>query len=145
MQDLLAQAYSKMGKISLQHIALAESYALLGGTMAALDQLQLARKSSDASFYEHAVIDAREREWQAKRREAMGEKGKDKDYSGASFSVSAGTGTGKSAAKDDPFDRLNKADKDCADVTRPAWELSGSRTDPLRRRDLSAATAANCR
>ncbi|QBE64282.1 beta-barrel assembly-enhancing protease [Pseudoduganella lutea] len=145
LQDLLAQAYSKMGKISLQHIALAESYALLGGTMAALDQLQLARKSSDASFYEHAVIDAREREWQAKRREAMGEKAKDKDYSGASFSVSAGTGNGTSAAKDDPFGRLHQADKDCADVTRPAWEPSGSRSDPLRRRDLSAATAAHCR
>ncbi|QCP12014.1 beta-barrel assembly-enhancing protease [Pseudoduganella umbonata] len=155
LQDLLAQAYSKMGKIALQHIALAESYALLGGTMAALDQLQLARKSSDASFYEQAVIDAREREWQAKRREAMGEKGKDKDFGSASFRVSAGTtgagsgagaGTGTGAAKDDPFGRNgNKAERDCADVTRPAWEPSGSRSDPLQRRDPFSATARNCR
>jgi predicted Zn-dependent protease len=149
LQDLLAQAYSKMGKIALQHIALAESYALLGGTMAALDQLQLARKSADASFYEHAVIDAREREWQARRREAMGEK-KDKDFGSASFRVSAGaagTGTGTGTARDDPFGRNGaaKADEDCADVTRPAWALSGSRTDPLQRRDPFSATARNCR
>ncbi|UGQ45823.1 M48 family metalloprotease [Massilia endophytica] len=77
LQDLLAQAYSKLGKIALQHIALAESYSLLGGTMAALDQLALARKAPDASYYDHSVIDAREREWQARRREAMGDKKKD--------------------------------------------------------------------
>jgi hypothetical protein len=112
--------------------------------MAALDQLQLARKSSDASFYEHAVIDAREREWQAKRREAMGEKGKDKDFGGASFRVSAGT-TANGKAADDPFGR-KEANKECAaDVTRPGWELSGSRTDPLSRRDPFSATARNCR
>ncbi|WP_374045662.1 M48 family metalloprotease [Massilia sp. YIM B04103] len=77
LYDLLAQAYSKQGKMSLQHIALAESYVLQGGTMAALDQLVLARKASDASFYDQAVIDARERELQARRREALGEKKKD--------------------------------------------------------------------
>jgi len=146
LQDLLAQAYSKMGKLALQHIALAESYALLGGTMAALDQLQLARKSPDASFYEQAVIDAREREWQAKRREAMGEKGKDKDFGTASFRVSAGSagGLGSGTAKDDPFGR-KASDRDCAEISRPAWGLSGSRTDPLLRRDQSAAAAPDCR
>ncbi len=98
LQDLLAQAYSKMGKLSLQHIALAESYSLLGGTMAALDQLQLARKAPDATFYEQAVIDAREREWQARRREAMGEK-KDKDLaSSSSFKVTAGSTNNDDAA-----------------------------------------------
>jgi predicted Zn-dependent protease len=74
--DLLAKAYSGQGKIALQHIALAESYVLQGGVLSALDQLTLARKSSDASFYEQAVIDARERELQARRREELGEKGK---------------------------------------------------------------------
>jgi predicted Zn-dependent protease len=74
--DLLARAYSAQGKISLQHIALAESYVLQGGVLSALDQLTLARKASDASFYEQAVIDARERELQARRREELGEKGK---------------------------------------------------------------------
>ena len=74
--DLLAKAYAEQGKIALQHIALAESYVLQGGVLSALDQLTLARKASDASFYEQAVIDARERELQARRREELGEKGK---------------------------------------------------------------------
>jgi predicted Zn-dependent protease len=72
--DLLAQAYSKQGKIALQHIALAESYVLQGGVLSALDQLSYARKAKDASFYDQAVIDARERELQARRREEMGDK-----------------------------------------------------------------------
>ncbi len=74
--DLLAKAYAQQGKIALQHIALAESYVLQGGVLSALDQLTLARKAPDASFYEQAVIDARERELQARRREELGEKGK---------------------------------------------------------------------
>ncbi|MBP1207379.1 putative Zn-dependent protease [Duganella sp. 1411] len=74
--DLLAQAYSKQGKVALQHIALAESYVLQGGVLSALDQLGYARKAPDASFYDQAVIDARERELQARRREEMGDKGK---------------------------------------------------------------------
>ncbi|MRW92421.1 M48 family metalloprotease [Duganella sp. FT80W] len=74
--DLLAQVYSKQGKLALQHIALAESYNLQGGVMAALDQLGYARKSPDASFYDQSLIDAREREWQARRREELGDKGK---------------------------------------------------------------------
>nr|WP_307724850.1 M48 family metalloprotease [Pseudoduganella flava] len=132
LQDLLAQAYSKMGMLALQHIALAESYALLGGTQAALDQLQLARKSPDASFYEQAVIDARERDWQAKRREAMGDKKKDKDYSGASFSVKAGT-----TESTDPFGR--KTERDC-DTAKAAPADPFRRVDPLLRRDpLDAA------
>ncbi len=72
--DLLAQAYAKQGKQALQHIALAESYVLQGGVLSALDQLSYARKAPDASFYDQAVIDARERELQARRREEMGDK-----------------------------------------------------------------------
>ncbi|MGO4379117.1 M48 family metallopeptidase [Pseudoduganella sp. RAF19] len=79
LYDFLAQAYSKQGKIALQHIALAESYVLQGGTMAALDQLGLARKAPDATYYDQSVIDGRERELQAKRREMLGDKKKDKD------------------------------------------------------------------
>ncbi|HEX5344053.1 MAG TPA: M48 family metalloprotease [Duganella sp.] len=74
--DILARVYAKQGKLALQHIALAESYALQGGTLSALDQLALARKAPDASFYDQSLIDAREREWQARRREEMGDKGK---------------------------------------------------------------------
>jgi predicted Zn-dependent protease len=75
----MAQAYAKQGKIALQHISLAESYVLLGGVLAALDQLALARKAPDATYYDQSVIDARERELQAKRKEMLGDKKKDKD------------------------------------------------------------------
>ncbi|MBJ7313374.1 M48 family metalloprotease [Rugamonas sp. CCM 8940] len=74
--DLLAEAYAAQGKQALQHIALAESYVLQGGVLAALDQLGIARKAPDATFYDQAVIDARERELQARRREELGDKGK---------------------------------------------------------------------
>ncbi len=76
LYDLLAQAYAAQDKRALQHLALAESYVLQGGVMAALDQLNIARKAPDASFYDQAVIDARERELQARRREEMGDKGR---------------------------------------------------------------------
>lgn len=61
VQDLLAKAYATQGKQALQHLALAESYALNGNLMGGLEQLTLARKAPDASFYDSAVIDARER------------------------------------------------------------------------------------
>ena len=73
LHELLAKTYAAQGKIALQHISLAESYALSGGMLAALDQLTIARKASDASFYDMAVIDARERELQAIRREELKE------------------------------------------------------------------------
>ena len=73
LYDLLAKTYAAQGKVTLQHMALAESYALGGSVLAALDQLTIARKSKDASFYDLALIDAREREWQAKRREEIEE------------------------------------------------------------------------
>lgn len=73
LHDLLAKTYAAQGKLTLQHMALAESYALGGSVLAALDQLNIARKAKDASFYDLALIDAREREWQAKRREEIEE------------------------------------------------------------------------
>ena len=73
VQDHLAQAYSAQGRQALQHLALAESYALKGALPAALDQLQIARRSSDASFYDQSIIDAREREFQERRREELKE------------------------------------------------------------------------
>jgi predicted Zn-dependent protease len=63
VQDLLAKAYAAEGKQALQHLALAESYALSGSLPAALDQIGYARKSPDATFYDNAVIDARERDF----------------------------------------------------------------------------------
>jgi beta-barrel assembly-enhancing protease len=73
LQDLLAQTYAAQGKQALQHLALAESYALTGSLPAALDQLRIARQSPDASFYDQAVIDARERELQARWKEELKE------------------------------------------------------------------------
>lgn len=73
LQESLARAYSALGKQALQHMALAESYSLSGSTPAALDQLALARKAPDASFYDLAVIDARERELRAQWKEELKE------------------------------------------------------------------------
>jgi predicted Zn-dependent protease len=73
LHDVLARTYAAQGKIALQHMELAESYALRGAMLAALDQLTLARKAGDASFYDMSVIDAREREWQARRLEEIKE------------------------------------------------------------------------
>lgn len=68
LQDLLAKTYAKQGKIALQHMALAESYVMAGAVPAAVAQLDMARKASDVSFYDQAVIDARERELQARQK-----------------------------------------------------------------------------
>jgi len=69
LQDLLAKTYAAQGKQALQHLSLAEFYVLTGMLPAALEQLSIARKSPDASFYDQALIDARERAWQARWRE----------------------------------------------------------------------------
>jgi len=74
LQDLLAKAYAKQGKIALQHMALAESYVLAGATPAAMAQLELARKARDVSFYDQAVIDARARELEAQQKKDKEEK-----------------------------------------------------------------------
>lgn len=71
VQDRLAKAYAGQGKRALQHLALAESYALNGSLPAALDQLRIARGAPDASFYDQSVIDARVREFQALRKQEL--------------------------------------------------------------------------
>ncbi|WP_176648140.1 M48 family metalloprotease [Duganella sp. SG902] len=109
--DILARVYSKQGKLALQHIALAESYALQGGTLSALDQLALARKAPDASFYDQSLIDAREREWQARRREEMGDKGKkDMAESRPAFKAELKSGVEDNSKNPyaNPFDRVRK-------------------------------------
>lgn len=69
LYDLLAKAYAAQGQRARQHMALTEAYALRGSVLAALDQLTIARKASDASFYDMAEIDARERDLQARHRQ----------------------------------------------------------------------------
>ena len=76
LQETLARTYSALGKQALQHMALAESYALSGSVPSALDQLAIARKAPDASFYDLAVIDARDRELKERWKEEMKEKKK---------------------------------------------------------------------
>jgi predicted Zn-dependent protease len=74
LYDKLAKTYAAQGKIALQHMALAESYVLSGATPAAVDQLDMARKAKDVSFYDQAVIDARERELKEKQKEEKKDK-----------------------------------------------------------------------
>ena len=74
LQQRLAKVYAAQGKQALQHLALAEAYAIRGGTAAALEQLSMARRASDASFFEQAIIDAREKEFQARMREDVADK-----------------------------------------------------------------------
>jgi predicted Zn-dependent protease len=76
LQDRLAKVYAAQGKQALQHMALAESYALAGSLHAALDQLSIARRAPDASFYNQSMIDARQREFQARRLEEISEEKK---------------------------------------------------------------------
>ncbi|MFI4940080.1 MAG: M48 family metalloprotease [Burkholderiales bacterium] len=66
IQQRLAKAYAAEGRQALQHMALAESYALTGSLLPSLEQLSLARKAPDVSFYDNSVIDAREREIKAR-------------------------------------------------------------------------------
>lgn len=74
LQQQLARAYAGQGKQALQHLALAEAYALQGALPAALDQINIARGAQDATYYELAVIDAREREFKARRLEELRQK-----------------------------------------------------------------------
>jgi predicted Zn-dependent protease len=78
LQEQLAQVYSAQGKLALQHVALAEAYAIDGGLHAAMDQLRIARKAPDASFYDQALIDARERDLQQRWRDSLPDNKKDK-------------------------------------------------------------------
>jgi predicted Zn-dependent protease len=79
LYDLLAKAYAGEGKQALQHIALTESYVLSGASGSAVDQLNIARKAPDATFYDMSVIDARERELEAARRDKLKDKADAKD------------------------------------------------------------------
>jgi predicted Zn-dependent protease len=76
---LLAKSYSAEGKLALQHIALADSYALGGSLPAAILQLDLARKTPDVSYFDQSVIDAKEREWKEKRKDEIADEKKNKN------------------------------------------------------------------
>jgi predicted Zn-dependent protease len=73
-----AQIYRQDAGIhkALQHMALAEYYAISGAVPAALEQLRIARTAPDAAFHDLAIIDARERELQASWRDIMSQRKK---------------------------------------------------------------------
>lgn len=71
LYKLLAKVYSAQGRQALEHMSLAESYALNGALPAAIQQLDIARRSPDAQYYDQAVIDAREREWKEKHKQDL--------------------------------------------------------------------------
>lgn len=73
VQDALARAYAGQGKLALQHMALAESYALGGSLPAAIEQLGLARTAPDATFYDQSMVDARERELKVRWKDEQAE------------------------------------------------------------------------
>lgn len=60
---LLAQIYDTQGKRALQHLALAENYALKGILPSAIEQLDIARLMTDATFYDLSTIDAKDRQF----------------------------------------------------------------------------------
>jgi predicted Zn-dependent protease len=72
----LARAYAEQNKQALQHMAMAEYYAISGAVPAALEQLRIARTAPDAAFHDLAIIDARERELQASWRDIMSQRKK---------------------------------------------------------------------
>lgn len=73
LQKQLAKAYAAENQEALQHLALAESYALIGAISAALDQLNIARRSADATYFDLAIIDARERDLRERYQDEINE------------------------------------------------------------------------
>jgi predicted Zn-dependent protease len=78
LQQQLAKAYSVQGKRVLQHLALAEAYALNGSLQAAMDQLRIARTAPDATFYDQALVDARERELEVRWKDELADSKREK-------------------------------------------------------------------
>lgn len=71
LHHLLAQTYAETGQKALQHLSLAEAYALEGALPAAIAQLEIARTDKNVKHYELSVIDAREREWKEKHKQEL--------------------------------------------------------------------------
>jgi predicted Zn-dependent protease len=61
---LAAEAHARLGHRLLSHRAQAESTALTGNLVAAIEQVSLGIKAGDGSFHELSAAEARRREWQ---------------------------------------------------------------------------------
>jgi len=132
LYNQLAKTYAAQGKIALQHMALAESYVLTGATPAAVDQLDMARKANDVSFYDQAVIDARERELNEKVKEEKKDKKERESFAernGPRFKIESGPDALK-----DSKDAKDKDPMDPMDVRKR--RLSDWPDDPFQRRKL---------
>ena len=71
LRSLQAKAYANLGKRFLQHQAQAEVYALQGSLPAAIEQLELARRSGEGDFYQQSVVDARLKELRAQHAQEL--------------------------------------------------------------------------
>jgi len=60
--ELLAKAYTKKGKVLLQHQAQAEAYYRKYDLNRAIEQMDLAVKAKDGNFYENSIVEARLKE-----------------------------------------------------------------------------------
>ena len=72
--QLLSRAHAGQGRRTAQHRAQAEVYALQGALLAAVEQLEIARKAGDSDFYELSAVDARLRELKQRLREERNER-----------------------------------------------------------------------
>jgi predicted Zn-dependent protease len=63
--QLMSRVRSGLGQTALAHRAVAEEYALVGGWLAAVEQLRLAQRAGALDFYTASEVDARLREFQA--------------------------------------------------------------------------------
>lgn len=62
MWSYVARSEAALGRRAAQHRAQAEVYALNGALLAAIEQLDIARRAGDGDFFELSAIDARMRE-----------------------------------------------------------------------------------
>lgn len=124
----LAKIYATQGKQALQHVALAEAYAIDGNTEAALLQLDIARREKDVQYYDLSVIDAREREWKERRVDEIAEEKKRLRLSG--FSFSAGSNNGSQDANDKARtidgDKNNNRNQNGSSLDGNGWIYGGS-------------------
>lgn len=74
LHKLRAESYAGLGRVSMQHRALAEVFALQGQTAGAIEQLQIAQRAGDGNFYEMSSVEARLAELKRRQLEELKEK-----------------------------------------------------------------------
>lgn len=74
LHKMRGESYAGLGRRAMQHQALAEVFMLQGQTAGAIEQLQLALRAGDASFYEMSMIDARLIDLRRRQREELKDK-----------------------------------------------------------------------